>query len=82
MHPVIEIFAAFDNSPTDLSVATGIPVQTVHDWKAKGKPNIPTWRRATVLEAVRKAKATLSPETLTYLGAPPATPRRSARVQG
>jgi len=76
MNPVAEIFAAFGNSPTKLSRAIGVKVQTVFDW-SKAPVNIPEWRRAAVLDAVRKADADLSPETLAYLGARPA--RKSAR---
>jgi hypothetical protein len=76
MNPVAEIFAAFGNSPTKLSRAIGVKVQTVFDW-SKAPVNIPEWRRAAVLDAVRKTDAVLSPETLTYLGAPP--PKRSRK---
>jgi hypothetical protein len=67
MHPVDEIFAAFGNSPTKLATATGLKVQTVFDWKAKGPKNIPTWRRQAVLDALRSAGKSISAETLRYL---------------
>ena len=76
MNPVAEIFAAFGNSPTKLSRAIGVKVQTVFDW-SKAPVNIPEWRRAAVLEAVRKNNIALSPETFAYLGAKPA--RKPAR---
>lgn len=73
MNPVAEIFAAFGNSPTKLSRAIGVKVQTVFDW-SKHPVNIPEWRRAAVLDAVKaKAKETgkpISAATLAYLGEP------------
>lgn len=72
MNPVAEIFAAFDNSPTKLARATGLKVQTVHDWKAKAPVNIPEWRRPIVLKAVRKRGCELSAATLAYLACRPA----------
>jgi hypothetical protein len=41
----------------------------VHDWLAKGKAEIPPWRRGDVLEfARREGKLTsLTPESLEYL---------------
>jgi hypothetical protein len=81
MSPVAEIFAAFDNSPTKLSRAIGVKVQTVFDW-SKAPVNIPEWRRAAVLDAVRKTDAALSPETMAYLGAKPSKrTRKPADVQ-
>ena len=67
MHPVDEIFAAFGNSPTKLALATGVKVQTVFDWRAKGPKNIPIWRRRTVLEAIMRSGAKVSADTLQYL---------------
>lgn len=74
MDPITEIFAAF-GSPAKLARATGIAAQTVHDWKGKGKPNIPSWRRPVILAALRSTDAKVSAETLAYLGAP-SSPRR------
>lgn len=67
MDPVTEIFAAFGKSPTALSKATGVPVQTVCDWRRKGKAHIPVWRRATVLAAIQQAGKSVSASTLAYL---------------
>ena len=51
---VHEIFEAYGGA-TAIHRATGVPVQTVHDWINKGKPEIPPWRRAALL-AVEPAK--------------------------
>jgi hypothetical protein len=80
MNPVTEIFAAFDDSPTKLARATGLKVQTVHDWKRKAPIGIPEWRRSVVLDAVKiaakKSGKPISPATLAYLGAPAEKPAR------
>jgi hypothetical protein len=67
MDPVAEVFAVFGDSPTKLARATGYKVQTVFDWKAKAPINIPEWRRAIVLKAVKKTGKPITPETLAYL---------------
>jgi len=69
MDPVSDIFKAFGNSPASLSRALGLPVQTVCDWRRKGKPNIPNWRRPAVLAAIESAEkqAEVQPATLAYL---------------
>lgn len=68
MDPVSEIFAAFGNSPTKLSRAINVKVQTVFDWKAKAPVGIPEWRRPAVLKALKKMPAVeLSPGTRAYL---------------
>jgi hypothetical protein len=70
MEPVTEIFKAFGDSPTKLARATGLKVQTVCDWRRKGKAHIPLWRRAAVLAAAKsdeKVMAKLSPDALLYL---------------
>lgn len=67
MDPVTEIFAAFGNSPKRLSDATGIKIQTVCDWRRKAPVNIPDWRRATVLDALKKEPVKISARTLAYL---------------
>lgn len=67
MDPVSDIFAAYDNSPTKLARATGLKVQTVHDWRAKTPINIPDWRRQAVLSAVLRDKKEVRPETIAYL---------------
>ena len=67
MDPVNEIFAAFGNSPTKLSRATGVKVQTVCDWRKKTPANIPEWRRMTVLSALQRDNIPVSPATIAYL---------------
>jgi hypothetical protein len=65
MHVVDQIFAAFGNSPKAIADATGIPIQTVCDWRKKGQKEIPIWRRGAVLVAARTKP--LSTEALEYL---------------
>lgn len=65
MHVVDQIFEAFGNSPKRLADATGIPIQTVWDWRGKGRKEIPVWRRPAVLNAARGLP--LSPDALAYL---------------
>ncbi len=67
MHIVDQIFEAFGNSPKRVSDATGIASQTICDWRAKGRKEIPTWRRESVLLAARRLKVDLSPEATAYL---------------
>ena len=76
MDPVNEIFDAFDGKPSKLADATGLSIQTVCDWRRKGTPNIPKWRRAAVLGAVERAGVRLSETALHYLKSDqaPATP--------
>jgi len=69
MDPVSDIFDAFGGSPKAISDATGIPVQTVCDWRRKGTPNIPPWRRDAVLAAIENSGKAVQPTTLAYLGA-------------
>jgi hypothetical protein len=66
MDPVDEIFDAF-GGPTAIAAATGIAVQTVCDWRAKGRKNIPTWRRPAVLGAVGARGLAMSGKALAYL---------------
>lgn len=67
MDPVLEIFAAFDGSPAKLATAVNLPVQTVCDWRRKGKPRIPTWRRDAVLAALMDGGKEISPRARAYL---------------
>lgn len=66
MDPVDAIFTAF-KGPSRIADATSIPVQTVCDWRKKGKSNIPHWRRPAVLDAARRHNIELPPEAITYL---------------
>ncbi|WCT78901.1 hypothetical protein [Novosphingobium humi] len=66
MNPVDEIFSGF-GGPTAIAVATGIKVQTVCDWRAKGRKNIPSWRRSAVLRAANEARIVLSQSAIAYL---------------
>jgi hypothetical protein len=66
MHPVDEIFAAFGNSPTRLARAAAMDVRTVDAWKREPK-NIPKWRRAGVLGAVRRSDVSLPAAAIAYL---------------
>lgn len=65
-----EIFEKLGGA-TAISRGTGYPVQTVHDWlKKKGaKPEIPPWRRPTVLAYARREGLfdALSDEAKAYL---------------
>lgn len=65
---VTEIFEVLDG-PTAIHRGTGIPVQTVHSWLAKGDPEIPPWRRAQVLTHARNCRKLddLSAEAQAYL---------------
>jgi hypothetical protein len=67
MTEVHAIFEAF-GGPTPIADATGFPLQTVCDWRKKGNPEIPPWRRAAVLEAANRLKLELPPEAVAYLG--------------
>lgn len=61
---VDRIFEAL-GGPTALHKETGIPVQTIWDWRRNG--NIPHWRRDAVIEASRKLEKTLDADMLAYL---------------
>lgn len=65
MHVVDQIFEAFGGSPKAISDATGIAIQTVCDWRAKGPKEIPVWRRPAVLKAAKGRD--LSEEAIAYL---------------
>lgn len=63
-----EIFNTL-GGPTAIARGTGHPVQTVHDWRQKGKAEIPPWRRASVVDFARREKKfdQLSQEARAYL---------------
>lgn len=61
---VHEIFEAYGGA-TAIHRATGVPVQTVHDWIKKGKPEIPPWRRSALLAATPTKP--LSEQAIAYL---------------
>lgn len=67
-HVVPEIFKALGGS-TAIAIGINAPIQTVNDWLSKGKPEIPPWRRAAVIDFARKeGKLTeLSADCLAYL---------------
>lgn len=75
---VTEVFAAFDNSPGKIAEATGFPIQTVSDWRKKGKIEIPPWRRSAVLDAIKRLSKSVSSDTLAYLASDDRSPRRAA----
>ncbi len=77
MHVVEHIFKALGGA-TAIAVGVGSPVQTVHDWKKKGKPEIPPWRRPAVLDLARRLGKfdELSADAIAYLG----SAERPARV--
>lgn len=62
------IFKALGGSTT-IAIGIGSPIQTVNDWLKKGKPEIPPWRRAAIIDfARREGKLTELPaECLAYL---------------
>jgi len=62
------IFKALGGS-TSIAIGIGSPTQTVNDWLKKGKPEIPPWRRAAVIEFARRAGKLddLPAECLAYL---------------
>lgn len=64
MSIVSNIIDALDG-PTAISDKTGIPVQTVHSWKANG--NIPRWRRAGIIDLARRNGKKLPDDALAYL---------------
>jgi hypothetical protein len=66
MSEVHAIFDAF-GGPTPIAKATGFPVQTVCDWRKKGDPEIPPWRRPAVLDAAKRLDISLPPEAIAYL---------------
>lgn len=65
---VSQIFEALGGS-TVIANGIGSPIQTVNDWRKKGKPEIPPWRRAAVIDfARREGKLTKLPaDCLAYL---------------
>jgi hypothetical protein len=77
--PVAEIFHALGGA-TAIARGTGHPVQTVHDWLAKGSAEIPPWRRDDVLNFARRAKKAddLSDEALAYLASDKRSVRKAA----
>lgn len=74
MHIVDRIFHELGES-TAISIATGIPVQTVNSWKMKG--NIPHWRRPAVIDAAQRKGANLPPDLAAYLASADTAPRKS-----
>ena len=79
MQAVTDIFLAFGDSPTAIAKATGFPVQTVCDWRGKGKTEIPPWRRRAVLDAAKRMKIELPAHCVEYLVSDDRAPReRSA----
>lgn len=62
------IFKALGGS-TSIALGIGSPTQTVNDWLKKGKPEIPPWRRAAVIDFARREGklAELPAECLAYL---------------
>lgn len=65
---VSEIFGKLGGA-TVIARGTGHPVQTVHDWLAKGTAEIPPWRRAGVFDFARREGklAELSVDAVAYL---------------
>ncbi len=65
---------------TVIAKGIGSPVQTVHDWLNKGKPEIPPWRRSDVLDFAKRAEKldALSPEAVAYLVSQERAPRKVA----
>lgn len=74
MSVVQEIFEAF-KGVNALADATGFPQQTVSEWNARTPPEIPPWRRASVLEAARRLDKELSQDALAYLASTARTPK-------
>ena len=74
-----EIFEKLGGA-TAIARGTGNPVQTVHDWRQKGKAEIPPWRRAAVLDFARRdgKLADLSDEARAYLASHERTVRNAA----
>ncbi len=66
MDHVTEIFEAF-GGPAKLARAVNLSMQTVSDWKVKGKAEIPPWRRPAVLAAMATAEKPLSIGAIEYL---------------
>jgi hypothetical protein len=66
MNEVLAIFDAFDG-PTNLARGTGFRLQTVCDWRRKGNPEIPPWRRPAVLAAAKSMSIALPDEAVRYL---------------
>lgn len=75
MKLIDHIFDALGEA-TAIATATGIPVQTVHSWKAKG--SIPHWRRAVLLDVPVKAGKRLCKDAKRYLKSVERTPRVAA----
>lgn len=77
-HVVDQIFETLGGS-TAIATGVNLPIQTVNDWKSKGKPEIPPWRRADVLSFARSAEklTELTPEALAYLQSEKRTVGRS-----
>ncbi len=80
MEPVNDIFEAFGGSPSAIAKATGLPVQTVWDWRGKGKTEIPPWRRRAVLDAAKRLKIDLPAHCVEYLASDERMPRAKARA--
>ncbi|KER37262.1 hypothetical protein AL00_06200 [Sphingobium indicum F2] len=75
MQAVNDIFEAFGDSPSAIAKATGFPVQTVCDWRGKGKTEIPPWRRRAVLDAAKRLKIDLPAHCVEYLVSDARLPR-------
>jgi hypothetical protein len=77
MSEVHSIFDAFGGLK-QLAEATGLPLQTVCDWRKKGKPEIPPWRRPAVLDAALAKSVPLPAEAVIYLQSSE-RPKRAAK---
>jgi DNA-binding transcriptional regulator YdaS (Cro superfamily) len=66
MTEVHAIFEAF-GGPSKLAQLTGLSLQTVSDWRAKGRPEIPPWRRPLVLAAAESLEKPLPESAIAYL---------------
>jgi hypothetical protein len=78
MQTVDDIFKAFGDKPSAIAKATGLPVQTVWDWRGKGKSEIPPWRRRAVLDAAKRLKIDLPSHCVEYLVSDDRLPRSKA----
>lgn len=80
MSVVPDIFEAF-GGVNALANATGFAQQTVSEWQTRQPPEIPPWRRHSVVDAARRLGKPLSPEALAYLSSSQRTKRTRAAEQ-
>jgi hypothetical protein len=76
VHTIIDAFGGVNATAT----ATGTPQQTVSEWRTRNPPEIPPWRRSSLIDAAQREKVKLPANALAYLASTERT-RKSPVVE-